>query len=238
MAIYLALEDVLSYWNCPDFLKEVKPEKWQLTPSKYISSGEKWSKKMAKYEVSKNTFMTELFEKMLEDNPSHSDLEYYKIKSYAKVPGSMGKFHYAYLLKRKGFSPFIYDIKETYCEEDSVHFKNPFDTQGSRMILASILYAPGLEQRMSATTYKGADYWGREIPTLSIKVPKKISLEEQLQLARDIGIQLGKGHYQASKDEQNISDHIERNFSNLVEIAFDLNKQIHQNFDSLASTWI
>lgn len=233
----LGLSDMHAYWSCPDFLKLVKPKKWSLTPKKYIRSGEKWSKKLKNFKSDDDSFMTDLFEAMLEQNPMRSELSSYQISKMAKVPGSMGKVHFIYLLKDKENpykAPLIYDIKETYTEADSTYFSNPFESQGKRIIIASNHYAPALEVRMSATTLDDVDYWGREVPTLSIKPPKSLVQPQQEQLAREVGIQLGVSHRKASKDDGvEILDFWQSKSTQIIETSFAFNQQIRSNLQEL-----
>lgn len=191
-----ALEDRLVYWEPPDFLRQIRPKKYQMTAERYVKSGKKWVKKLHRNQVEPELpFYAELFQAYTQTLPEGA-LKHWSLKEVAEVPGSMGKRHYVYLLKSlvKTRAPILLDIKETYTEEDSEHFFNPFEHQGERMVTASRLYSPGLEERIGFCSHQGEQYWVRQIPTFSAKVPVGLSQDEALQLAQAIGTQLGRGH--------------------------------------------
>lgn len=191
-----ALEDRLVYWEPPDFLRQIRPKKYQMTAERYIKSGKKWVKKLQRNQVEPDEpFYAELFQAYCQTLPEET-LKHWKLKEVAEVPGSMGKRHYVYHLKSliKTRTPILLDIKETYIEEDNEIFHNPFEHQGERMVTASRLYSPGLEERIGFCSYHGEQYWVRQIPTFSAKIPVGIKQDEALQLAQAIGTQLGRGH--------------------------------------------
>ena len=219
----------LVYWDTPEILRSTKPEKWQLTPKKYFKSNEKWSKKVRKNLVPlDNIEMRDLFSQWMEQNPHLNYLSSYELIEQAKVLGSMGKAHYVYVLN-KGDSYLYYDIKETYVEEDDVFFTNPFPSQGERMISGSNLFSPGMELRMSSVQFNGNDYWGREIPILSTKLPKSLTSDDQAEIARNIGVQLGRGHRQGN-ETTNIQTYFEEKFEYMVDLSLLMNREIEKNY--------
>ena len=233
-----ALSNDLVYWDTPEILRVSKPEKWQITPKKYFKSNEKWSKKVKNNLVPHDDIeMRGLFDSLLSQNSHLSYLNDYELVEQAKVLGSMGKAHFVYVLKKED-SYIYYDIKETYVEKDDQYFQNPFSSQGERMIYGSHLYSPGLELRMSSVKFNGADFWGREIPTLSMKLPKKLAINDQVEIARNIGIQLARGHRSSYEgDVTNLSSYFESEFDNLVSLSLQMNEHIRKSYKALKKEW-
>ena len=201
MAIFFAayqeaIEDRLAYWETPDFLRQISPKKFQMTPTRYLNSGKKWVKKMERNLVeAPEDFHHTLFEAYVNEHDPRL-LEHWSLSEVAEVAGSMGKRHYVYQLdpKVETREPILLDIKETYIEEDNAYFHNPFKHQGVRMVTASRLYSPGIEEGIGYCSLHGEEYWVRRIPTFSAKVPVGLDHDCALQLARAIGLQLGRGH--------------------------------------------
>ena len=234
-----ALEDRLVYWEVPDFLRKVKPKKFQLSTKKYISSGKKWVKKIKDNLVDPEAeFYEGLFQAYLDTLPQDS-LAHWRIKEVAEVAGSMGKKHYVYRLKPqlKTRETILLDIKETYSEQDNDYFSNPFKQEGERMVTASRLYSPGLEEGIGYCRHKLKDYWVRQIPTFSVKVPVGIVHDEAMQLAQEIGIQLGRGHrvideiYNQGQAKTNLIETLKTNMDALVDVCEQLNDEVMSTYD-------
>jgi hypothetical protein len=234
-----AIEDRLVYWEAPDFLRKVKPKKFQLSTQKYLSSGKKWVKKLKKNLVDpEGEFYEGLFQAYLDTLPEGS-LKHWTIKEVAEVAGSMGKKHYVYWLKPKLKSreAILLDIKETYSEVDNEHFSNPFEQEGERMVTASRIYSPGLEEGIGYCRYQTEDYWIRQIPTFSVKVPVGIIHDEAMQLAQEIGIQLGRGHrvideiYNQGLAKQDLMNAIESQKTTLIDTCEQLNQEVMSTYE-------
>ena len=137
---------------------------------------------------------------MLEDylkNRNETELlDSHKVSRIAEIPGSMGKLHYLFLLeKTKGEDdPILIDIKEVYDEQDTEWYTNPFLHHGIRMNEAGKLYAPNWELRPGHATWKGQQFWGRQIPTQQVKPSNKLNELEQCDLCFSVATQLGSGH--------------------------------------------
>ena len=195
------VSDPLAYWEIPDFLRQVRPKSFQQTPQRYLESGKKWSKKVQRDSVElTDLFYLDLYRSYCETLPPNS-LRHWELSQVAEVKGSMGKKHYVYVLETsvKTREPILLDIKETYAEEDNEFFSNPFTHQGERMIAASRIYSPGLEQRIGYCSHSGEQYWVRQIPSFNVKVAEELEYDEMLQLSRAVGIQIGRGHRIADK---------------------------------------
>ena len=233
-----AIEDRLAYWETPDFLKQIQPKKFQLSPTRYLNSGKKWVKKMEQNIVeAPEDFHHILFETYVKEHEPKLN-EHWKLAEVAEVAGSMGKRHYVYQLDPKVTTrePILLDIKETYCEEDNEHFYNPFEHQGIRMVTASRLYSPGIEEGIGYCSLNGEEYWVRQIPVFSVKVPVGLNQDCALQLARAIGLQLGRGHRVIDEvyTDAQLKDsliHVSRDRRDqIIKICRDLNRAVLELF--------
>lgn len=234
-----AIEDRLVYWEVPDFLRKVKPKKFQLSAKKYLRSGKKWVKKIKDNLVDPEIeFYEGLFQAYLDTLPEGS-LAHWRIKEVAEVAGSMGKKHYVYRLKPnlKTRETILLDIKETYSENDNEYFSNPFKQEGERMVTASRLYSPGLEEGIGYCRHESKDYWVRQIPTFSVKVPVGIVHDEALQLAQEIGTQLGRGHrvidevYNQGQAKEALIEAVKTNTAALTDLCEQLNDEVMKTYD-------
>jgi hypothetical protein len=202
-------------------LKSVEPEKWQLSSREYLKANKKWAKKMHEHSLSvKNEQVQGLLHKFLEGRKELSLLETYRLDEVGLTPGSLGKQHYIYSLLPKNpdshEDAIILDIKEVYEEKNTKFFFSPSEHHGERMILASKIFADGMEERLGFCTYQGKQYWGRQVPSFAVKVKKFLNKDEQCDFAYSVGSELGKGHRKGLRDP-NSAEWIE--------------KDLFQNFD-------
>ena len=122
-------------------------------------------------------------------------LDTHRIREMGTSPGSLGKTHYLYLLEcRNTRAMVLIDLKETYTDSDTEYFYSPVPHHGLRMILASNLYAPGLEQRLGHFTVNDVQYWGREIQSFQVKFKQRLNRRKLVALASSVGAQLGRAH--------------------------------------------
>ncbi len=239
-----ALKDRLAYWETPDFLRQTRPKKFQFTPTHYLDGNKKWAKKVAQNLVDESEpFYINLFSAYTETLP-YDLSQSWTLSEIAEVSGSMGKRHYVYRLDPRMTTrePILLDIKETYTEEDTELFTNPFTHQGERMVTASRLYSPGIEGGIGYCSLEGEEYWVRHIPTFSVKIPVGINQDQALQLAEAIGLQLGRGHrvideiYNdgALKDQllSSARDHL----GQLIELSTEMNQAVLDRFQLFKSS--
>ena len=233
-----SIVDRLIYWDPPDFLRQIRPKKFQLTPQYYIESGKKWSKKLQANLVDpSDEFYLNLYQAYLEKQPEGS-LDHWTLSEIAEVAGSMGKRHYVYLLtsELETREPILLDIKETYSEEDNKYFHNPFDHQGERMVTASRLYSPGLEERIGFCSFDQEEYWVRQIPTFSVKVPVGLTHDQSIQLASSIGNQLGRAHrivdeiYTDGNQKNRLIKVAQKYFERILDVSEEMNQAVIQCF--------
>jgi uncharacterized protein (DUF2252 family) len=211
-------------------LKTTAPKKWQTSTNSYLDSGKKWAKKLAANETKITKRLTGMLSEYLENRGELKLLERHQLKRCAEVAGSMGKLHHLYLLedRRNKRDAMLIDIKEVYEEKDTEWYTNPFEHHGKRMNAAGDIYAPDWEQRPGHTSYKGQQYWVRQIPTQQIKITIPLNELDQCDLCYAVGSQLGRGHAKAASKTQHaqILGDLEQNFDGYVQAATQMRDQV------------
>lgn len=235
-----SLNDPDLHYSIPHFLVAVHPKKEELSTKEYISSGIKWAKKMKKMPISpQDKRITELLALYLKSRSDEKLMDLYRIASAGQSPGSLGKMHYIIALEPKdsksGRDHILLDIKECYSDANDGNFKSPFDHDGLRMIKASNLYAPGVEQRLGHLTYEGRPYWGRQIPPFKAKVANTLTLSEALDLAFCVGQQLGRGHRRSSKEMEpsRVEAHFRTHLDRMLKVSEYINKELELGLEFL-----
>jgi uncharacterized protein (DUF2252 family) len=185
-------------------LRELKPQRWQLTTRDYLYFNKKWAKKMKDNPLNTNSqFVQGLVESFLKSRNEEHLLEKFRIDEAGEALGSFGKKHFIISLAPKKHDTFedliLLDIKQVYQEKNSKHFYSPFEHHGLRMIEASKIFAPEMEERLGYCTFEGEQYWGRQVPCFAVKVKKYLNLNEQCDFAYSVGSQLAKGHSKGLK---------------------------------------
>lgn len=203
------------------FLKGVEPEKWQMTTKDYLRANKRWVRKMREFALSPKAEMPNtILRKFLESRNELSLLNDYHVDEIGLTPGSLGKKHFIYSLMPNNpdshLDAIILDIKEVYEEKNTRFFYSPVAHHGERMILASKIFADGMEERLGFCTHQNKQYWGRQIPSFAVKVKKFLDKDEQCDFAYSVASELGKGHRKGLKDPK---------ASELIE------KDLRENFD-------
>jgi uncharacterized protein (DUF2252 family) len=209
-------------------LRNVGPEKWQATTRDYLQANKKWAKKMREKPLHpKSEQVLGLLRKYLESRGEVHLLNQFKVAEVGEAHGSFGKKHYIYSLvpidRDSHQDSILLDIKEVYQEKDSKFFHNPYPHHGLRMIEASKIFAPDMEERLGYCTFKNTQYWGRQLPSFAIKVKKYLNKEEQCDLAYSVGSELGKGHSKGIKNPE-FSSLLEKDFTNNFDTYFKISK--------------
>ena len=114
-------------------------------------------------------------------------------------------------------------MKEVYQEKNNKYFFSPCDHHGERMILASKIFADGLEQRLGFFTYNNRQYWGRQIPPFVAKVKGMLNKDTQIDVAYSVATQLGKGHRKSIQDPK-IVEAIEKDFATKFDTYYKVSK--------------
>ena len=223
------IDGYMSHFLNPDLpfrqikmIKDAKPLKWQTTTREYLKSNKKWAKKMRDFPQSPNhPEIQSILKGFLENRNEMSLLQEYEISEVGITPGTLGKQHYIYSLLPKNpdshSDAIILDMKEVYREKDTKFFYSPVPHHGERMILASKIFADGLEERLGFFDHNNKQYWGRQVPTFTAKVKGVLDKDEQMDVAYSVATQLGKGHRKSITDPR---------------VAIELEKDFVQNFDT------
>lgn len=208
-------------------LKNTVPEKWQRTTRDYLKGNKRWVKKMRENSLSpKSEMVQQILIKYLGSRNDLSLLDDYVLSEVGLTVGSFGKKHLIYALIPKNpdshLDSILLDIKEVYMEKDSKYFFSPCPHHGERMILASKIYADGMEERLGFCTHLDKQYWGRQVPCFAAKVKKYLNKDEQYDFASTVGSILGKGHRKGlvdSKNPQNIEKDLLENFDKYFKLS-------------------
>ena len=238
-----SFEDPNIYFAMPHFLREVGPTPDETSTSAYLKANIKWAKKMRKNPLDvKDEKVLKLLRSFLESRNELSLLKEYKLQEAGISEGSLGKNHYLLALTPKKSDtkgdPLLLDLKETYQEENTIHFFNPVRHNGLRMVKASNLYAPGVEQRLGYFTYGKTEFWGREVPAFNYKIKHLLSEKEQSELAYCVGSQLGRGHRRSCREvaPKVVSKHLRKNIKEFANIGYHIQQEILLSYEYLAKS--
>lgn len=221
-------------------LKNAEPEKWQMTSRDYLRSNRRWARKMREFPLPpKSETATQLLHKFLEARRELNLLDDYKVTEVGLTPGSLGKKHFIYALFPKNpdshLDAIMLDIKEVYEEKNTRFFYSPCAHHGERMILASKVFADGMEERLGFCTYQNRQYWGRQVPSFAVKVKKFLDKDEQCDFAYSVGSELGKGHRKGLLDPK-VAELIERdlreNFDRYYKISKLFTYELNLSFEA------
>lgn len=216
----------------PSFLHKLQPQENQFTTNQYLSTQKKWAGKLSDFQVSEHDpDILEMLIRYLDSRKEKKLLKFFSIHQAARCPGSLGKEHILVVLQPKKQKErrdsILIDLKETYSEPDSELFYSPTKHQGLRMIQASNLYAPNIEQRLGHFTYKDTHYWGREVPSFNAKLKSKLRRRELEELGYSVGAQLGRAHRNSiigpAKD---LRAHLKNNTEKIIETAEQMSTMV------------
>ena len=216
----------------PSFLHSLRPLPHELSTNDYLEAKKKWAKKLFRFSVPKdNPDIVKMLNLFLKSRNEKKLLKYFYLEKAARSPGSLGKEHILFSLapfdKEHRRDRILIDIKETYCEEDTSLFYSPTEHQGLRMIRASNLYAPNIEQRLGYFTFQKNHYWGREVPAFNAKIKTTLENHELEELGYCIGAQLGRAHrISLLEHPKYLRSHLKKNFPSIQQIAVDMSKSV------------
>ena len=209
----------------PSFLNRLQPKKHQFTTKQYLRAQKKWAGKLQKHQVPHDTpEIEELLSLYLKSRKEKQILKFFQIKKAARCNGSLGKEHILIYLEpikqKQNRDSILIDIKETYCEKDTKLFYSPTEHQGLRMIQASNLYAPNIEQRLGHCTYNNIHYWGREVPVFNAKIKTLLLRRELEELGYSVGAQLGRAHRLSLRTSPaDLKKHLQKNEENIIALS-------------------
>ncbi len=224
--------DSNSYKSLADFLN-LKKVNWDISTAEYLKKDDKWAKKLRQNPIDVNdNWLNNLLKCYLESRNESHLLNDYQIEEAGHALGSLGNQRALLVLMPKNpdsqLDKILLDLKTVYQDNDNDYFKNPVVHHGERMILASDLYAPNLEENMGFFTYQNQEYWGRKVPTVAIKIKGYLAEIRQIDVAYCVGMQLGRGHRLSIRDAniEDILTHLTANFDDFVRIGKQMNQEV------------
>jgi hypothetical protein len=207
---------------------------WYNTTREYLDANVKWAKEMRKSPIKPdNRLMLKLLEEYLKSRKEEDLLKDYKIEEAGKAKGTFGNRRILLALAPKKNEAqkdkILLELKTVYQDADSKYYFNPFKHHGLRMIKASELYAPNIELRLGYASYKGQEYWGREIPPKSAKIKDRLNEFEQVDIAYSVATQLGRAHRRSivkPAKPEDLLKHFMSNFELFVGVGMQMNQDL------------
>ena len=208
---------------------------WFESTEAYLEANVKWPKKMRQQVLKKKMEkkVKQILHGYLKNRNELDLMDRYFVEETGTATGSFGNRRWLIALAPKKENPdldkILIEIKEVYQDSDSQHYYNPFKHHGLRMIKASELYAPELEQRLGYTTHDGIEYWGREIPHKNAKIKDQLNEFEQVDIAYSVGTQLGQAHRKSLDTEVSpkyLISHFQNNFNDYLKVGEKMNQQL------------
>jgi Uncharacterized protein conserved in bacteria (DUF2252) len=196
------------------------PKMWSKTTNEYIKNKGKWYLKMRENPLlPENEMLVAVIKGYLESREEMSLLDTHFIEEAGQAMGSFGNRRLLAVLAPNNPEEdrIFLDLKTVYQDPDTEFYHNPE------------VYAPSIELRMSYTTYNGVEFWGRQIPSFSIKLKDKMDTIQQLDLAYSVGTQLGQAHrktLQNGATPEQLDQHLRANYGNFVKIAEQMNLEV------------
>ncbi|OJJ14236.1 hypothetical protein BKI52_44010 [marine bacterium AO1-C] len=208
---------------------------WHNSTEEYLQANIKWAKRMRNNPLNiDNEDIQALLKGFLKSRDELELLRTHQITEAGQATGTFGNQRVLIVLspRDKGNSIFL-DIKTVYQDPDNKWYYNPFKHHGIRMIEASKLYAPGIEQRLGYTTYQSKQYWGREIPPKNAKVKANLNTSEQVDIVYSVGTQLGRAHRKSLQGDVKplmLENHLLSEYQTLTTVAHQMNKELIQAY--------
>lgn len=210
---------------------------WHKNVEEYLKANIKWAKRMRNNPLSTNNKdLNALLHGYLQSRQELELLNTHELSEAGQATGTFGNQRFLMVLKPKsnqqGESIFL-DIKTVYQDADNIWYYNPYKHHGIRMIEASKLYAPGVEQRMGYVTYQEQQYWGRAIPPKNAKLKANLNHTEQIDMAYSVATQLGSAHrksLQNGVEATQVEKHLLSDYTQLIEIAQQMNLELMEAY--------
>ncbi|MFT5913846.1 MAG: hypothetical protein ACJAWV_003084 [Flammeovirgaceae bacterium] len=221
---------------------KVEYKVWYDSTKDYLEANKKWSKRLRQNPIEeKDKKLNKILAGYLESRYEEELLNQYNVEEAGTAEGTFGNSRYLAVLthkKDKKADNIFVEVKTVYQDKDTQYYYNPYKHHGLRMIKASKIYAPKLEQRLGYTTYQGVEYWGREIPACNGKLKVKLDTIEQLDIAFSVGTQLGKAHRRTLTDgskPKHLVQHFLANYEKMCQVSQQLNKELLTFFNQYIS---
>lgn len=234
----------VAHKSLSDFLK-LKKINWQVSTTDYLKKNDKWAKKLREHALpTDDAWIQGILHAYLENRKELHLLDTYFVEEAGQAMGSLGNQRALVVLapqdKKSSLDRILLDLKTVYQDADNEFFQTPVAHHGERMILASDLYAPTLEENMGFFTHQQQQYWGRKVPTQAVKIKGWLSEMRQMDIAYCVGTQLGRGHRLSMKNNapEELLAHLDTNFKEFIKFGQLMNEEIvagHQHYLSLVS---
>lgn len=221
----------LPYKSLGDFLK-LKKVNWELTTTDYLKKNIKWAKKLRQNALPpEDEWVQGVLNEYLTSRNEHHLLQTHYLQEAGQALGSLGNQRVLVVLAphdETAHDSLLLDLKTVYQDADTHFFKTPVEHHGERMILASDLYAPRLEENMGFFTYQNQQYWGRKVPTEAIKLKGWLSEVRQVDLAYCVATQLGRAHRLSLKNSlpEDLLAHLDTHFGQILKVGQQMNEEI------------
>jgi hypothetical protein len=221
--------------DVPQLLKQEKPKEWEKSTAAYLAHDKRWAKKMRAHPLFPSHPTVQALTELYFQGRGEFDWDSrWQIEEAGQASGSLGKSRVivALVSKKDPSDKILLDIKEVYEDPDTDFFFNPYVHHGLRMIEASFLHAPGLEQRLGHVTWRGKQYWGRQIPSFKAKLKGFLDERTQVDFVESVGFQLGRAHRLSLRSAE--PRLLERNLKEQVQTWINVGERLN---DELRRAW-
>lgn len=225
------LSPEMPYKSLADLLK-IKKINWQFSTTDYLKKNVKWVKRLRKNALpTSDEWVQGVLKTYLQNRKEEHLLETHFVQEAGQAIGSLGNQRVLVALAPHDYAQhdsLLLDLKTVYQDADSDFFQSPVHHHGERMILASDLYAPNLEENMGFFTYQNQQYWGRKVPTQVVKLKGWLSEIRQVDIAYCVGSQLGRGHRLSLRNvaPEILLQHLDANFTEILKVGQQMNQEI------------
>jgi hypothetical protein len=222
----------------PTLLHDVQPKSRERSMREYLAANRRWAKKLRASPIfPSHPTVLGLLRLYFEGRHDPDALQRYQVMEAGLADGSMGKPHMLIVLadQRDAEADLILlDIKEVYRDGDTEFFFNPYVHHGLRMVEASYLYAPGMEEMLSHLSWRGTQYWGRKVPCFKVKIEGDLDLNRQRAFAFTVAVQLGRAHRRSLRaiPPSRLVDDYRANLRTLLSTGAFLNDELAKKFDA------
>lgn len=230
--------------DLPQVLPSKGPRSWERSMRDYLAANRKWAMKLRREPLfPSHPVVQELVRLYFEGRYEASRFRDYQVVEAGLAAGSLGKPRILVVLESvtgaPGQDPVLLDLKEVYQDPDTEYFFNPYVHHGLRMIEASHLYAPGMEQMLSFMTFRGRQYWGRKVPSFKAKLKGNLSRGLLETFAWSVGAQLGRGHRRSLRETapEQLIQHFREGLHDFVAAGRQLNIELVADWER-SQAWL
>jgi hypothetical protein len=222
--------------SVPEILAHEQPEPDERSMSAYLRSNTSWAKRMRKSPVFvTHPTVTAMLAHYFRSRKEGDWAARFVVEEAGLAEGSLGMPRMLIVLRPRSEPAedhVLLDFKQVYQDPDNAHFFNPYVHHGLRMIEASYLHAPGMEQRLGFLTWRDTQYWVRQIPPFKAKIEGNLSDDVQEKLAYAVGAQLGRAHRRSLRETHpgDLVRHLRESVAAYVAIGERMNRELEEEF--------